>query len=235
MALSGEEHKRRERAYADEHAPAYFHEMYQGPWPIYRARIEERLYQHAERFPRVLDVGCGPIPSLPTVFDEAQEYVAVDQSPRCIRMLRQAYPKARALEGDADELDVEGPFDLVIVFGVLHHLPAPQRAVRRTSELLRPGGLIVCTEPNPEAQPSMDSPCERGIPDQEFDHPFSAFAPLERWSWFDHAFWKEVVDRHPQQEQVRLWPRPEAWFAFIEEERERGLKGSMNVIIARRT
>src|SRR5688572_10449624 len=108
-AADDAEHKLQERDYADAHARAYVHEMYQGPWPIYRGRLQDKVLAHLPRPSAVLDVGCGPIPSLPRIYDQAERYVCYDQSPECLRLIAANFPRGEVVEGDAETLDVQGP------------------------------------------------------------------------------------------------------------------------------
>lgn len=238
MATTSDEHKQQEREYADAHAESYIMEMHQGPWPLYRARMQERLFRHRARLPRVIDVGCGPIPSLLDVYEGAERYVSVDQSPECLRRLHEGYPRAETFCGDAEALAVSGPFDLAVLLGVLHHLPAPERVVARIWDLLEPGGLVAAMEPNEDAEPFMDSPNEQGIPDARFEDLYRRFETLERWHWVDTRFWTETLVKLPIPERPRLWADPQHWFAALEEEREvlrqPGRRGSMNFLIARK-
>jgi ubiquinone/menaquinone biosynthesis C-methylase UbiE/uncharacterized protein YbaR (Trm112 family) len=51
--------------------------------------------------------------------------------------------EALTVEADAEDLPFdEGAFDLVMLIGVLHHLPDPQRALVSVSRYARPGGLV---------------------------------------------------------------------------------------------
>lgn len=233
MARSDEEHKRQEEEYANSHVDAYHREMHLGPWPTYRRRLEERLFVHLPQPDRVLDVGAGPVPSLLGVFDKARRYVAVDQSEECLRRLRTTYPRAETVRGDAEVLAVAGPFDLVLMLGVLHHLPHPDRAVDRAVELLSPGGILVCMEPNEQTEAFMDSPNERGIADAAFEALLGRMQILERWAWFDVPFWTRVLASKPSPR----WERPEAWVAIVDAEMEeigRAGRGSMNFALARK-
>lgn len=233
MAHSSDEHKRQEQQYADAHVETYHREMHEGPWPAYRRRLEEMLARHAGRPGRVLDVGAGPVPSLLGVLRGAERYVAVDQSPECVRRMARDFPRVEALQGDAEVLDVAGPFDLVLMLGVLHHLPDPARALHRAWELLVPGGWLVCMEPNDRTEAFMDSPNEQGITDDAFDALFTGFEVLERWAWFDVAFWSRVLASGASPP----WEAPDAWADLVETEiaecRRSGV-GSMNFAIVRR-
>ena len=233
LARSDEEHKRQEEEYADSHVDVYHREMHLGPWPAYRRRLEQRLFVHLPQPDRVLDVGAGPVPSLLGVLEKARRYVAVDQSEECLRRLRAAYPGVETVRGDAEVLAVEGPFDLVLMLGVLHHLPCPNRAVDRALELMSPGGILVCMEPNEQTEAFMDSPNERGIADEAFGALLGRMQILERWAWFDVTFWTRLMASKPS----RRWECPEEWVAVVDAEVEeigRAGRGSMNFAVARK-
>jgi SAM-dependent methyltransferase len=51
--------------------------------------------------------------------------------------------EALTVEADAEDLPFEhGTFDLVMLIGILHHLPNPERALASVSRYARPGGLV---------------------------------------------------------------------------------------------
>lgn len=237
-ATNPEEHKRQECEYADAHAEHYVWEMHKGPWPLYRLRAQDRLYKQCARPTRVLDVGCGPVPSMLDVYDHAERYVCLDQSPHCLRRLREQYPRAETVLGDAESLSVAGPFDLAILFGVLHHVPDARRVVDRVWDLLDSGCIVAAMEPNEDAEPLMDSPNEQGIPDSRFDELYSCFQVLDRWQWVDASFWVETLLSIPPSDRPRLWEQQDAWIATLEKEQEvlshPGRRGSMNFLIARK-
>src|SRR5262249_51443577 len=61
------------------------------------------------------------------------------QVERARRRVRDARAEFRV--GDAAALDfADGSFDAVFEFGVLHHVPAWQQALREVARVLRPGG-----------------------------------------------------------------------------------------------
>lgn len=53
------------------------------------------------------------------------------------------------ITGDLSPLLERGPFDVVIAGELIEHLPAPQQLLASARELLRPGGKLVITTPNP--------------------------------------------------------------------------------------
>ena len=98
--------------------------------------------------PRMLDVGCGNgrfgrylQQHLGTI-----QYTGVDYSPEMLQMAGERLPDAQLLSRDlVNEAPPAGPFDLVVCFGFLHHIPgAAQRLelVRALAQAIAPGGLL---------------------------------------------------------------------------------------------
>ncbi|MEZ5225001.1 MAG: class I SAM-dependent methyltransferase [Ilumatobacteraceae bacterium] len=101
---------------------------------------------------RVLDLGCGFGDYAP-FYAERCDYLGIDHNESYIETARRmnAGSPARFLVADvADPVVAEnGPFDLVMMSGVLHHLPSD--AVRELAALIRPlisaNGRFVAMEP----------------------------------------------------------------------------------------
>jgi SAM-dependent methyltransferase len=96
---------------------------------------------------RILDVGCGP-GSLVEYLPPAVDYVGVDLNPDYIASARARLGNDRRdfRVGDAAGLDSDlRDFDIVMVFGLLHHLDdaAARNLIRRAADTLVPGGRIV--------------------------------------------------------------------------------------------
>jgi SAM-dependent methyltransferase len=78
--------------------------------------------------------------------------VGVERDPEAVarasrRLKAAGMAHVSILAGDAQALDVvEGPFDAVVGRLVLMYLPDPAAAIRRATELLRPGGLVCVQE-----------------------------------------------------------------------------------------
>ncbi|MDE0328857.1 MAG: class I SAM-dependent methyltransferase [Anaerolineaceae bacterium] len=98
--------------------------------------------------PRVLDVGCGNGRFARYLMDHigAIQYTGVDYSPEMLHMARERLPDAQLIARDlVSEAPPAGPFDLVVCFGFLHHVPGrAQRLelVRALAQALAPGGLL---------------------------------------------------------------------------------------------
>lgn len=96
---------------------------------------------------RVLDVGCGQGATF--VHLEAGEgAVGVDLFEDKVRFARQHLPSCTFHVASASALPFPGgSFDQVIFRDVIHHLPAPEEAIREARRVLVPGGRIDLLEP----------------------------------------------------------------------------------------
>lgn len=119
------------------------------PWSGWGEVLERAGALLPER-PRVLDVGCGNgrfarflEESLGRPFD----YCGIDESPLGLAEARRRLPALVFVERDfLQEPLPEGGFDLVALFGVLHHVPGRENRLRlltRLSAVLSPGGLLL--------------------------------------------------------------------------------------------
>ena len=94
---------------------------------------------------RVLDVACGTgVLFGDYLARQAAHVTAVDISPE---MARIASSKAegtciRVLCGDAQTLDLSGPFDCCVIYNAFPHFTDPQRLIACLSAALRPGGTL---------------------------------------------------------------------------------------------
>lgn len=107
---------------------------------------------------RVLDLGCGNGRFARFVAERgfALDYVGIDASEPLLAIARQAcadleratFAEADLVEADPEAVLPEGPFDAVVLFGLLHHVPgAAQRDALLRAALRRvaPGGLLAAT------------------------------------------------------------------------------------------
>jgi len=129
------------------------------PWPGWQRLLES--LPSPEEFTRplsVLDVGCGNA-RLATFLASAGHtlrYVGVDANAALLDAARERLPADVASQVELVEADFlatrspgcelpEGPFDLVALFGVLHHVPGQDWRTLLFRELVRraaPGGII---------------------------------------------------------------------------------------------
>lgn len=139
----------------DLYSAAYFIGHAYGDDPKRKAMKRQeagRIYERIRSEGAVLDVGCGIGDFMSDHFSNWNK-VGVDVS---------VY--ARAACGDkridcyADIDEVRGEFDLVVFRGSFQHLDEPMRALKRSYELLKPGGLLALL-----ATPNSNSPMYRRL------------------------------------------------------------------------
>ena len=104
-----------------------------------------RLQRHV-RAGRLLDVGCATGDFLKVAQRHGWEAMGVDPSPA----RQQALAAGLKMVGRTiDDAEVEPrSIDLITFWDVLEHLPEPVEALRRTSALLAPQGIVSATVPN---------------------------------------------------------------------------------------
>jgi SAM-dependent methyltransferase len=102
---------------------------------------------------RALEVGPGSGIYLPTLADLADEVVATDVEPAFLERARQLVgdrPGVRFLGDDIIRTRLEpASFDLILCTEVIEHIDAWAAAVASMARLLRPGGALVLSTPQP--------------------------------------------------------------------------------------
>lgn len=99
---------------------------------------------------RALDIGCGAgavLERLSRIFDA----VGVDSSPiarqYCSKRGLTALPGALPHDLPFQSEPGGGPFDCIVLSEVIEHVPQDRESIAACSQLLRPGGIMVCTVP----------------------------------------------------------------------------------------
>jgi SAM-dependent methyltransferase len=129
------------------------------PRYAYRYSFEfSRLFQqdwHAEMIGhvppgarRILDLGCGTGFFLAELEARHPGSVGLDISHAMLKVSDQYVPGARLVTGDAERLPFRaGVFDVVFCKGSLHHTRNHVRFLTHCREALRPGGVLIMSEP----------------------------------------------------------------------------------------
>ena len=95
---------------------------------------------------KVLEIGCGQGAGARIVYDlfSPKQYVGIDLDPRMIQRARKrtcALPNATIIQGDVASLDFpDASFDLVLDFGIIHHVPNWKEAVAEVHRVLKDHG-----------------------------------------------------------------------------------------------
>lgn len=116
-----------------------------------------KLLQYLWQLPepiKVLDAGCGNGRFGEFLNEHIHElqYTGIDSSPELLTAGRKKLTKAKFVQVDLMEKEqlekVEGPFDVIVLMAVMHHIPEfDQRLalLRRLKQKLNRGGLLIFT------------------------------------------------------------------------------------------
>ena len=116
---------------------------------IIRSIREHKKNQHNHKI-RILDVGCGignlsfPLASL------RYNIVGIDMNPKSIDYAKSKniFKNARFEVGDAENLSLEGIFDVIICSEVFDYLKNPSQLANSLNKLLKSDGIVLIAIPN---------------------------------------------------------------------------------------
>lgn len=155
----------------------------------YKAEMVRRLELRPGH--RVLDVGCGlgyDVDRIAQVVGEEGQAIGLDGSEQLVAAARERArghrSNARFVVGDAHRLEFpDGSFDACRIDRTLQHLEDPRRVVQEMCRVLRPGGRIVCAEPDWGTLTigSSDRPAVRRI--------VEAWSDRFRHGWMGRQLW----------------------------------------------
>lgn len=112
-----------------------------GPGRYYHRRLAEVFRNLVSPGQRVLELGCGTGDLLAAL--RPAHGVGVDFSPAMIRRARERHPDLVFLEQDVHALDVEGPFDAIVVSDLVNDLWDIQALLERVRGLCTPSTRLV--------------------------------------------------------------------------------------------
>jgi SAM-dependent methyltransferase len=136
--------------------------------------FEMPLFQHMGldvRDKDVLEIGCGNGHGAYLLNQGSpRSYIGLDLMEEQIGKARQRYPQYQFLIQDAIDLSQfgEASKDVVIIFGVLHHIPEWRKVIDAVRGVLRAGGSFFVEEPRGMDLRLFDFFFRWGHPDSDF-------------------------------------------------------------------
>ncbi len=97
---------------------------------------------------RVLEIGCGRgVGSEILLSLGAEQVTGFDLDPKMVALAQKCLTKygnrARVFVGDAEAIEVpDAGFDAAVDYGVIHHIPQWQKALKEIARVLKPGGIF---------------------------------------------------------------------------------------------
>jgi len=127
----------------------------------------------------VLEIGCGNGHGGYLLNQLApKSYIGLDVMEEQIAIARRKYPQYKFIVQDATDLSqfADASKDVVIIFGVLHHIPEWRKTIDEIARVLKPDGQLFLEEP-------------RGVDIKFFDFFF-------RWGHPDTDFGLKAMEEH---------------------------------------
>lgn len=113
---------------------------------LYRIRV--RSWMRAAGGPgEVLEVGCGPGFMLDALRRHGWRVMGVERTEATARQARERFG-LEVVAGDVEAVPRHRLFDLVVMFQVLEHMPAPHHVLEACAARLKPGGRLIVAVPN---------------------------------------------------------------------------------------
>lgn len=107
---------------------------------------------------RVLDAGCGTGYGLEIMAEGgAAHLTGVDIDAEAVAESRTRADRcgvAAAVQGDLQALELpDDSFDAAVCFETIEHIDSPERGMAELRRVVRPGGMVIVSSPNPEVYP----------------------------------------------------------------------------------
>lgn len=155
----------------------------------------------ANRGEKILDIGCGNARDILHILKKGAQVVGVDISEGMVfeaqqELAKQGFGEVLLKVGDATRLDFsDGEFDKVLCSEVIEHIPAADKALSEMWRVLKPGGLLVLSTPNPKSWYGFERYIvwER-ILRKKWNHPFDQWRSMrDLTAMIEHAGFKPTT------------------------------------------
>jgi 2-polyprenyl-3-methyl-5-hydroxy-6-metoxy-1,4-benzoquinol methylase len=96
----------------------------------------------------LLDVGCGAGGVGRAIRGRATRLVGIEMDSQAAQVAREAYDEVLVGDVNARLADLQPPFDTILAYDVLEHLPDPESVLRGLLAVAAPGALLHVSVPN---------------------------------------------------------------------------------------
>jgi len=134
-------------------------------WPVFR-RLGLKIKDQD-----VLEIGCGNGYGAHLIHRlSPRSYIGLDVMEEQIELARRRFPGYEFLVQDAADLSqfAEASKDVVVIFGVLHHIPEWRKVIDEIARVLKPNGSLFLEEPRGIDIRLFDFLFRWGHPDSDF-------------------------------------------------------------------
>jgi len=178
-------------------------------------RIDKEFIESWISSGRVLDVGCSGGFFLSVLSDSFEKY-GIDIDPEAVEYARKNYTFGKNVYAKSlDEVDFpDGYFDLVVMRGVIEHLPDPRSAVAKVSKLLRGGGYFYVA-----ATPNVNSFCA-----DFYREKWNLFHPVRHIFYFSAETLAKLCSPFGLKLIARYYPYEETPYADVQRDCEEVLR-----------
>ena len=114
-----------------------------------KLRLVQSLKGIQQPIKKILEVGCGAGFSVDYLKGKFINYTGLDYSENLIKYAIK-HNSATGVKFEClniNDFNTELKFDVVLMIGVLHHMPKPENVIKSLSRILSPDGIIVVNEP----------------------------------------------------------------------------------------
>ena len=116
--------------------------------------VQGAIKRHLDADPRsIIDLGTAEgrmLNELGRSFPDCR-CVGIEYNQKLVNMANQLFPSLDIRQGDVQKLDQfeNAEFDVAVATAVIEHVTSPEIFINQVARILRPGGLLVMTAPDP--------------------------------------------------------------------------------------
>jgi len=97
---------------------------------------------------KAIEFGCALGAASRILSDFGYEVTATDVSTYAVKKAKKFSPHIKFITQDIQHPKTKEKFDLAIAFDVIEHLEQPERAINNMFNLVKSGGVVICSTPN---------------------------------------------------------------------------------------